>query len=66
MSDPKEILEEKCKQIPECRPFLEELEKCARRVEARGDANTETCVQEFFELSACVDKCVSKCSGRAC
>ncbi len=59
MSDPKEALEEKCKQLAECRPLLEELEKCTKRVEARGEANTETCVQELFELTPCIDKCVS-------
>lgn len=59
MSDPKEVLEEKCSQLAECRPLLEELEKCTRRVEARGEANTETCVQELFELTPCIDKCVS-------
>ena len=63
MSDPKEALEEKCKQLAECRPLLEELEKCTRRVEARGEANTETCVQELFELTPCIDKCVSLFSG---
>lgn len=59
MSDPKEILEEKCAQTEKCRPLLEAYQKCAARVEARGEANTETCVEELFELQPCIDNCVS-------
>jgi hypothetical protein len=58
MSDPKEIIEEKCAQTAACRPFLEELQKCSARIEARGEKNTETCIQELFDLQPCIDKCV--------
>ena len=58
MSDPKEILEEKCAQTEKCRPLLEAYQRCASRVEARGEANTETCVEELFELQPCIDSCV--------
>lgn len=58
MSDPKEMLEAKCAELERCRPLLEELEKCSARVAARGDKNTETCVQELFELTPCIDNCV--------
>lgn len=58
MSDPKEALEEKCAQTAKCRPLLEELQKCAARVEARGEENTETCIQELFDLQPCIDACV--------
>lgn len=58
MSDPKEILEEKCAQTEKCRPLLEAYQRCAARVEARGEANTETCVEELFESQPCIDNCV--------
>ena len=56
--DPKEILEEKCTQIEECRPLLEALQRCTARVEARGEANTETCIEELYDLQPCIDNCV--------
>lgn len=59
MSDPKEILEEKCAQTEKCRPLLEAYQRCAKRVERRGEANTETCVEELFELQPCIDNCVN-------
>ena len=58
MSDPKEILEQKCAQTEICRPLLEAYERCVARVEARGEANKETCVEELFELQPCIDNCV--------
>lgn len=39
---------------------MEAYERCVARVEARGEANTETCVEELFELQPCIDNCVSK------
>ncbi len=59
MSDPKEVLEEKCAKTENCRPLLEAYQRCAARVEARGEANTETCVEELFELQPCIDNCVN-------
>ena len=58
MSDPKEILEEKCAKTEKCRPLLEAYERCVARVEARGEANRETCEEELFELQPCIDNCV--------
>jgi len=60
MSDPKEVLEEKCAKTEKCRPLLEAYQRCAERVEARGEANKETCVEELFELQPCIDNCVSE------
>ncbi len=34
---------------------------CSKRVEGRGDKNTETCTQEFFAFLHCVDHCVRFC-----
>ena len=59
MSDPKEVLDEKCAQTEKCRPLMEAYERCVARVEARGEANTETCVEELFELQPCIDNCVN-------
>jgi hypothetical protein len=59
MSDPKEILEEKCAQTEKCRPLLEAYQKCAARVESRGEANKETCVEELFESIDCFRGCWS-------
>ncbi len=36
---------------------------CTKRVEARGDKNTETCTQEFFAFVHCVDHCVRHGGG---
>lgn len=58
MTDPKEILEEKCSKTEKCRPLLEAYERCVARVEARGEANRETCEEELFELQPCIDNCV--------
>lgn len=59
MSDPKEVLEEKCAQTEKCRPLLEAYQRCVARVEGRGEVNTETCVEELFDLQPCIDNCVT-------
>lgn len=59
VDDPKEKLEILCRESKECQPFLQELIKCSKRVEGNA-GTTETCVQELFDLSPCIDNCVIK------
>jgi hypothetical protein len=55
--DPKDAIEEKCKETVACAPLLEALQTCAERVQSKPSTE-ETCVQELFELRACLDACV--------
>lgn len=57
VSCPKERLEELCRQSVACRDYLEKYEECARRVQSRP-GTTETCTEELFDLTPCIDKCV--------
>lgn len=57
--DPKEAIEEKCKESKGCLPLLEELERCSQRVEGKP-GTAETCVQELFQLRSCLDACVRR------
>jgi hypothetical protein len=57
-SDPKVLLETKCRESDKCRPFWLELVKCERRV-TKHPVREETCVQELFDLQPCIDQCVA-------
>jgi hypothetical protein len=56
-SDPKETLEELCRNTAKCMPLWLELIKCEKRVE-KNPEREETCVQELFDLTPCIDQCV--------
>lgn len=59
--DPKIILERRCKETMKCTPFFERFNRCQQRVEGRlsnSIPTTETCQEELFDLSECVDQCV--------
>ena len=57
-SDPKETLEELCRDTEKCKPLWLELIKCEERVEKNPERG-ETCVQELFDLTPCIDQCVN-------
>ena len=59
IADPKERLEKFCQETPECKPLLNALLECNARVSAKSNTK-ETCMQELFDLTPCVDKCVSQ------
>jgi hypothetical protein len=56
-SDPKETLEELCRNTEKCKPLWLELIKCEERVEKNPERG-ETCLQELFDLTPCIDQCV--------
>ena len=55
--DPKEFIENECAR-KECANLFKRLVRCTERVQSND--TTETCAQELFELSPCVDKCVAR------
>lgn len=55
--DPKDVLEERCRQTEKCRVFVNRLEKCTARVQSHPGTE-ETCSEELIDLLACVDHCV--------
>lgn len=57
--DPKETLEQLCRDSEKCKPFWQELIRCEERVQ-KDPERGETCVQELFDLTPCIDKCVQK------
>ena len=57
MPDPKEQLEAECQESAACLPFYKKLLECTERVEKNPETG-ETCTQELFDLTPCVDKCV--------
>ncbi|KAL2203150.1 Non-heme 11 kDa protein of cytochrome bc1 complex [Sarocladium strictum] len=59
--DPKETIEEECKNAPQCAPAKHHYDDCAARVqkqEAEGEV-TEDCVEEFFHLAHCATACAA-------
>jgi len=60
--DPKEELEEECRNSEGCKPHKHEYDECAARVtqqiEESGKAK-EDCVEEFFELAHCATSCAA-------
>jgi len=57
--DPKETLEEKCREDHHCAKYREEFEQCEQRVSGKAKTS-ETCLQELMDFVHCVDHCVSK------
>jgi Ubiquinol-cytochrome C reductase hinge protein len=55
--DPKELLENDCAR-KECAQLFKRLVRCTARVQSHD--TTETCTQELFELTPCVDSCVAR------
>ncbi|PHH84310.1 hypothetical protein CDD83_2168 [Cordyceps sp. RAO-2017] len=59
--DPKETLEEECKNSPQCAPAKHHFDECVERVqqqESEGEAK-EDCVEEFFHLAHCASACAA-------
>ncbi|KAF4966481.1 hypothetical protein FZEAL_10648 [Fusarium zealandicum] len=60
--DPKETLEEECKNSPQCSPAKHHFDECVERVqqqeENEGGAK-EDCVEEFFHLAHCATACAA-------
>ncbi|KAL6902699.1 ubiquinol-cytochrome C reductase hinge domain-containing protein [Trichoderma evansii] len=59
--DPKEELEEECKNSPQCAPAKHHFDECVERVhqqESEGEAK-EDCVEEFFHLAHCASACAA-------
>ncbi|KAL7924271.1 ubiquinol-cytochrome C reductase hinge domain-containing protein [Trichoderma austrokoningii] len=59
--DPKEELEEECKNSAQCSPAKHHFDECVERVhqqESEGEAK-EDCVEEFFHLAHCASACAA-------
>ncbi|KJZ70418.1 hypothetical protein HIM_10186 [Hirsutella minnesotensis 3608] len=59
--DPKETLEEECKNSAQCAPVKHHFDDCVERVQQQqgeGEA-TEDCVEEFFHLAHCASACAA-------
>ncbi|KAG6005102.1 hypothetical protein E4U21_000429 [Claviceps maximensis] len=59
--DPKETLEEECKNSAQCAPSKHHFDECVERVqqqESEGEAK-EDCVEEFFHLAHCATACAA-------
>ncbi|KAK7398663.1 Cytochrome b-c1 complex subunit 6, mitochondrial [Neonectria punicea] len=59
--DPKEQLEEECKNSAQCHPAKHHFDECVERVqqqESEGGAK-EDCVEEFFHLAHCATACAA-------
>ncbi|KAL2016847.1 hypothetical protein VTK56DRAFT_2922 [Thermocarpiscus australiensis] len=59
--DPKEKLEEECRQSKQCAPAKHHYDECVERVtsaQAQGGAK-EDCVEEFFHLAHCATQCAA-------
>lgn len=56
IKDPKLLLENKC--LESCRELVQKLSECEKRVNSRQGFTSETCVQELFDLTPCLDNCV--------
>ncbi|CAK7200013.1 Cytochrome b-c1 complex subunit 6, mitochondrial [Sporothrix eucalyptigena] len=54
--DPKEQLEEDCRNSKECAPAKHHFEECVERVE---NGSKEDCVEEFFHLTHCATQCAA-------
>ncbi|EGO54678.1 hypothetical protein NEUTE1DRAFT_96196 [Neurospora tetrasperma FGSC 2508] len=57
--DPKETLEEECRNSKECAPAKHHYDECAARVTGAGADNNEDCVEEFFHLVHCATQCAA-------
>ncbi|KAF4964941.1 hypothetical protein FSARC_7213 [Fusarium sarcochroum] len=59
--DPKETLEEECKNSPQCAPAKHHFDECVERVQQQEseDGAKEDCVEEFFHLAHCATACAA-------
>lgn len=56
--DPKEFIENECAR-KECTKLFNRFVRCTERVNS-AEETEETCTQELFEVSPCVDNCVAR------
>lgn len=56
--DIKDKLEAACAKSKECIGLYRKLIKCTQRVQQHPDRE-ETCTEELFDLTPCVDKCAA-------
>ncbi|OIW24873.1 Non-heme 11 kDa protein of cytochrome bc1 complex [Coniochaeta ligniaria NRRL 30616] len=56
LKDPKETLEEECRNSKQCAPAKHHFEECVERVE---NGSKEDCVEEFFHLTHCATQCAA-------
>ncbi|CAK7273575.1 Cytochrome b-c1 complex subunit 6, mitochondrial [Sporothrix epigloea] len=54
--DPKDQLEEVCRNSKQCAPAKHHFEECVERVE---NGSKEDCVEEFFHLTHCATQCAA-------
>ncbi|KAH6723974.1 ubiquinol-cytochrome c reductase complex subunit [Leptodontidium sp. MPI-SDFR-AT-0119] len=65
MVDPKEKLEEECKESKACSPAKHHFDECVERVTGAHEHSTdkkhpdEDCVEEFFHLAHCATSCAA-------
>ncbi|KAK6854401.1 ubiquinol-cytochrome C reductase hinge protein-domain-containing protein [Apiospora arundinis] len=60
--DPKETLEEECKNSKQCSPAKHHFDECVERVtkqEEEDGGAKEDCVEEFFHLAHCASQCAA-------
>ncbi|RUS18011.1 ubiquinol-cytochrome C reductase hinge protein-domain-containing protein [Endogone sp. FLAS-F59071] len=54
--DPKPAIVDECQGSKECAPLKHHLDECTARVES---GSHENCIEEFFHLMHCADKCAA-------
>ncbi|RKF76523.1 Cytochrome b-c1 complex subunit 6 [Golovinomyces cichoracearum] len=57
--DPKETIEEECKNSKTCSPAKHHFEECVERVTSGKGTKDEDCVEEFFHLTHCASTCAA-------
>ncbi|KAK4457829.1 ubiquinol-cytochrome C reductase hinge protein-domain-containing protein [Cladorrhinum samala] len=58
--DPKETLEEECRNSKQCAPAKHHFDECVERVTGAAEgAAKEDCVEEFFHLAHCATACAA-------
>ncbi|KAI0468993.1 ubiquinol-cytochrome C reductase hinge protein-domain-containing protein [Xylaria cf. heliscus] len=61
LEDPKDKLEEECRNSKQCAPAKHHFDECVERVTNASDDNGEheDCVEEFFHLAHCATQCAA-------
>lgn len=57
--DPKDVLEEECKNSKACAPLKHHYDECVERVTSGHGVENEDCVEEFFHLLHCASTCAA-------
>ncbi|VUC26280.1 unnamed protein product [Clonostachys rosea] len=59
--DPKEQIEEECKNAPQCASVKHHFDHCVERVQQQEEDGgaKEDCVEEFFHLAHCATDCAA-------